>query len=114
MSLDNIISTEAIVLPSSNMFANGRQIVFADGTQKLVRDKITYEPIEPDEYYTVKIDDVITGIAYQKYKDKGVDKPSHYWWIIADANNIRNPLDLSKYIGKEIIIPNILNFKLIN
>lgn len=111
MAIDSIQSTTPIELLESNMFANGRMIVFSDGTGKLQRDKIEYVPSESDDYYTVKIDDRITGIAYQFYKLK-VQLPSHYWWIIADANNIRNPLDLSSYVGKEIVIPNILNFKL--
>lgn len=112
MAIDQSLSVSPIELPVSNMFANGRMIVFDDGTGKLARDPITYTPTEPDDYYTVKKDDVLTRIAYKYYKSK-VDLPSHYWWIIADANNIRNPLDLSSYVGKEIVIPNILNFKLI-
>lgn len=113
MAIDNIVSNEPIELPISNMFANGRMIVFDDGSGKLVRDRLVYEPNEPDSYYTVKIDDVITRIAYKSYQSK-VLLPSHYWWIIADANKIINPLDLSSFVGKEIIIPNLLNFKLKN
>lgn len=113
MALDNITTTNAISLPVSNLFSNGQMIIFSDGTGKLVRDKITYIPTEPDDYYTVKYADRLTSIAYKFYKNK-VLLPSHYWWIIADANNIKNPLDLSALVGKEIIIPNILNFKLSN
>lgn len=113
MALDNTVSVTPIELSVSNMFANGSMIVFSDGTGKLVRKPIEYVPTEPDDYYTVKINDVITRIAYNFYKSK-VDLPSHYWWIIADANAIKNPLDLSSYVGKEIVIPNLLNFKLKN
>lgn len=113
MALDNTASVTPIVLPVSNMYANGRMIVFSDGSARLVRDRVTYDPAEPDDYYTVKYGDRLTSIAYRFYRDK-VLLPSHYWWIIADANKIRNPLDLSALIGKEIVIPNILNFKLSN
>lgn len=111
--LDNIISQTPIKLPTSNMYANGRQIIFADGTGKLRRYIVVYDPTEPDSYYPVKHGDIITQIAYQKYKSF-FPKASHYWWMIADANKMINPLDLTRYLGVEIIIPNIANFKLIN
>jgi hypothetical protein len=107
------ISISPISLPIHNLYSNGRAVVFEDGTGKLVRDKIEYEPQQPDEYYTVKIDDVITRIAYKYYRNK-VKNPQRYWWVIADANKIFNPLDLSGLVGKQIVIPNILNFKLKN
>lgn len=100
-------------LKISNLYANGRIITYADGTGILVRDIVDYVPTESDDYYTVRYADWISRIAYEKYKNK-VILPSHYWWIIADANRIMNPLDLSAYVGKEIVIPNIDNFKLIN
>ncbi len=114
MAADNTVTSNSIALPLSNMFAvNGKVLVFADGSKKLIRERSTYIASEPDDYYTVKYGDMITNIAYKFYKDK-VDKPSHYYWIIADANKIKNPLDLTSFIGKEIVIPNILNFKLSN
>lgn len=115
MALDNISSSAGISLSTSNLYANGRIIVFADGTMKLIRDRIVYSPSEGDDYYTVKINDTLTGIAYKFFKNK-VLLPSRYWWVIADANQpaIRNPLDITHLKGKEIVIPNILNFKLTN
>lgn len=106
-------SVEPIILPKDNLFFNGEQIIFNSGEGKLTREKIAYTGKTNDEYYTVKNSDTITSIAYKKYKDK-VERPSHYWWVIADANNIFNPLDLSSYVGDEILIPDILNFQLNN
>ena len=113
MALDQIVTINPIELRVSNLYAQGRMIIFADGSGELERDKFEYIPTEPDDYYTVKYDDRLTKIAYDFYNNK-VELASHYWWIIADANDIENPLDISEYIGKEIIIPNILNFKLKN
>lgn len=110
---DSKQSLEPITLPASNPYANGRQLVFTTGDAKLVRDKIEYVPKEADDFYVVKIDDLLTRIAYDFYKEK-VQLPHQYWWVIADANNIRNPLDLTGYVGTEIVIPDILNFKLNN
>lgn len=111
MAADNIQSITPITLPVSNMYADGKMVVFADGTGKLKRTRVVYEPTEPDEYHTVKIGERITQIAYNRYKDK-VPNPNHWYWVICDANSIRNPLDLSAFVGKTIVIPNILNFKL--
>lgn len=113
MPLDNTLSVNPISLSIGNPYANGRMILFVDGTAKLVRTAKDYQARETDEYYVVKIGDLITRIAYRYYKEK-VMLPSHYYWVIADVNKIKNPLDLSAYVGKEILIPNILNFKLIN
>lgn len=112
MAIDST-KTASLSLKLSNLYANGRIIIYADGTGRMIRDIVDYKPAETDDYYVVTINDVITRIAYRFYKDK-VLLPSHYWWIIADANNIRNPLDLSGLVSKEIVIPNILNFKLVN
>ncbi len=103
----------SVSLKLSNPYANGRIINYADGTGRMIRDIVDYKPTETDDYYTVTVNDVITRIAYKFYKDK-VLLPSHYWWVIADANSIKNPLDISGFAGKEIIVPNILNFKLVN
>lgn len=115
MALDNTVSVSPIILPVSNPYANGRMIVFADGTGKLVRDMIDYTPSESDDYHTIKHNDRITSIAAYYFKDK-VPLPQRYWWVVWEANSsiIRIPMDLSLYVGKEIVVPNILNFKLAN
>jgi hypothetical protein len=113
MALDKITSTSTILLFASNLYANGRIIVFSDGSTKLIREPIEYEVSEPDDYIVIKHGDRLTELANRFYKDK-VLLPSHHYWIIADANRtiIRNPLDISHLVGKQIVIPNILNFKL--
>ena len=110
--LDSIDQITRILLDSADLYAGGSQIVFSSGEGKLQRTKTEYEGREGDSYHTVKYEEVITGIAYQHYKNK-VDRPSRYWYIIADANNIQNPLDLTSFIGQEILIPDIIAFLLI-
>ena len=109
--MSEINNITPIRLDKSNPYANGRVLVFSDGTKKLVRDFVEYVGGEGDDYHTVRLDDTITGIANKFYKEK-VDKPERFWFIIADANNIRNPLDLSTYVGEEILIPNVLDHDL--
>lgn len=113
MAADALISVTPVVLPKSNPYAKGRILIFANGDQRMVRDLVDYVPKESDDYYTVQNEDTLTRIAYDFYKAKRMF-PSKYWWVIADANNIRNPLDMSSYIGKEIVIPDIINFELAN
>lgn len=114
-TLDNQVSVSPIQLPVSNMYANGQMIVYADGTGKLKRDFIEYVPNEEDDYHTIKFGDRLTSIAYFYYKNK-VQLPQHWWWVIAEANRsiIRVPMDLSLYVGIEIVVPDILKFTLTN
>ncbi len=95
-----------MVVTETNLYVTGRIIIFPDGRQKLVRTKLTLEPSKLDEYYTVKPGDMLDDIAYRRYKDF-VDKAWTCWWVIADVNKIKNPLDLSALLHKEILIPNI-------
>ncbi len=95
-----------MIVSQTNMFVTGRVIIFNDGTQKLVRDKLKIQSAITDEFYTVLAGDMLDEIAYRKWKDK-VDKAWLYWWIIADINKILNPLDISDFVGREIIVPDI-------
>lgn len=95
-----------------NMFITGKIFDFPeDGEQLLLRDKIVYRSSVFDLSHSVKSNDTIWGIAYQHYRDK-VQNPSRYWWVIADANDIFNPLDISELVGTEIIVPDISSVQL--
>ena len=93
-------------LRESNPYAYGRVEVYPSGLTELNRTKIDWKGEETDRYHTVKIGEDLDAIAYDYYKGI-VDKPEWYWWVIADANNIEFPLDLSEFAGKKLIIPDI-------
>lgn len=98
-----------IELKGNSLYRNGYLVAFEDSDDiMLLRDVIPFEGTVKDTYYVVRREDRIDLIAYKHYKDL-VEDPSKYWWVLADANGIVNPLDLSSYVGKEILIPNILN-----
>lgn len=101
-----------IVLRDNNLYINGRVVQLSATEQELVRDVIVYKPTEDDLRYLVKQGDRLDTIAWRQY-GVFVEDASKYWWVIADANNIINPLDITEYIGTEIVIPNIFNFKLL-
>lgn len=102
-----VVDTD-LELKGNNLFRNGYIVEFANGEQLFLRDKIVWKGNTEDEYYTLKQWDRLDLLAYKKYSNV-VEDASKYWWVIADANNIHNPLNLTAYVGKEIIIPNILN-----
>jgi len=93
-----------IELKDSDLYSAGRVIAFSNGDKILQRDLIEYKPTQPDKYHTVIQGDRLTALAY-KYYSSVTETPSRYWKFIADANNILNPLDISEYIGRNIIIP---------
>lgn len=104
----------ALTLRESNLYAHGRVVVYEDGAVELERDFPVYQGNQRDTYYTVKNSDTLDRIAWQHYKDEvETEAAEDYWYVIADANQIENPLDLSEYVGKEILIPNVLNFRLL-
>lgn len=96
-------------LKQYDLYGNGIVENYPNGEQYLIRDKIEYNGNEDDFFHVVNETDTLTYIAWFYYKDF-IDNPSKYWWVIADANNIEHPLDLSDLIGSEILIPSITKF----
>ncbi|HOZ81927.1 MAG TPA: LysM domain-containing protein [Bacteroidia bacterium] len=100
-----------LYLHDFDLYSNGRIIVLPSGNKLLKRDKIKYSPQEPDIYHTVVAGDTLTFLAWKFYSRFTSDAPK-YWKYIADVNNIKNPLDIRQYIGKNIVIPNFALIKL--
>jgi hypothetical protein len=98
-------------LNENNVFRTGKILQFADGQSVLERTQIEWEGNLDDQYHIVRENDRLDRLAYSYYSNS-VPDASKYWWVIADANAIENPLDLSEWVGQEILIPNIINVKL--
>lgn len=100
-----------LTVRENNRFYNGEVLEFADGTTELVAPD--YPVIVNPKFlvHQVKEGEEISAIAY-KYYNRFVDDASKYWFVIAQANDIDLPLDLSDYVGKFIIIPDIQQFRL--
>jgi hypothetical protein len=96
----------------SNLYKNAILYDLGDNEYLLERQNIVIPDSIDVIYHKVLAYDRIDLIAYKYYGNKTADS-SNYWWVIADANLIDNPLDLSDYVGKEIIIPDLLTVKLI-
>lgn len=100
-----------IDLRESNPYSNAEILVFDDGTMEMEREFVDYTAKEGDQYYTVREDDTLRMIAYRLYNQK-VSMAQEYWDVIADANNIENPADISDLVGETLVIPEILSYKL--
>lgn len=75
-------------------------IEYDDGSVSLEPLKTSVATTDEDINYTVKEGDTLHGIAYTYYKDSGL------WYIIALANDIQNPFDLTQfYPGQLLRIP---------
>lgn len=98
----------------TSVYKNGKVVQFDDGSgdKLLLRQPITYTRSPNDRAYTVKKGDRIDRIAYAHYKNTAGIYAGRYWWIIADVNQINNPLDLSELVGVELIIPDLYNIEL--
>lgn len=101
-----------IQLEDSNVYADGFVAVLGNGDMLLKRNGYKYKPNAGDVYVNVLPGQELDFIAYKYYQDQ-IENPEKYWWLIADANGIINPLDLASFEGKTIVIPDI-NFAVIN
>jgi hypothetical protein len=90
----------------NNVFRNGRIVEISSTEKLLVREKFETVGTVEDRWHLVKTTDRLDVLAW-KYYGSRYDDASKFWWVIADANNIMNPLDLSELVGKEILVPEI-------
>ena len=101
-----------IRVKANSVYRNGGVFTFPEEDEKaLLRNLINYRKREEDRYHTVRFGDTIDSIAFQYYNQERLDS-SKYWWVIADVNNIPFPIDISSYIGQELLIPAIYNVEL--
>lgn len=102
----------ALQLQDNNLYYNGYINYYeADGEGELLREKLVVLPQQGDVWHTVMVRDRLMKLAYDFYKDY-VPDASKLWFVIADANNIYDPLDLTEWIGKDILIPDIIRIRL--
>ena len=97
-----------VILGGNSVYRNGDVALFSDNEGLLIRDTVNFVGATEDVYHTVKTLDRIDLLAYNYYKNR-IEDASKFWWVIADANNIENPLDLTSLVGQNILIPNILD-----
>jgi nucleoid-associated protein YgaU len=94
-------------LSDSNLFSRSGYVVLLDDNKTLFfRNPLVWKPQPTDKFHVVRLNESLDAIAYQYYANIRTDA-ERYWWVIAEANQIQNPLDISDYVGKSIRIPDI-------
>lgn len=90
----------AINLKLSNLYSTG-YFVSVDSVQIMKRNKIVYNTVSSinDRTHIIKGSETIWQISEDFY---GASK---WYWVILDANDIENPLEL--LMGSEILIPDL-------
>ena len=101
---------EYVEVPDNNLYQTGRIIVETDGAETLERIPVSIQPTEKDRWHFVRATDELDALAWRYYGEI-VDDASKYWWLIADANNIGNPADISNLTGFFLLIPDFFRAK---
>lgn len=97
---------EEIELKINNLYRTGYVERNEYGEEIMLRTPVKFENHITNKYHTVTQYDRLDLLAYQYYKDEVADS-SKFWWILADVNEIIDPFDLSPYLGKRLVIPDI-------
>lgn len=101
-----VINTQDLTLPFSNQYSSGEVTAMANGDLYLERKTLNIKPKIEDKWHTIKKGDRLDLLAntyYYGYVNKTEGRK--LWWILADANNIDNPFNLSDFIGASFLIP---------
>lgn len=85
-----------------DLYTDSYIINYKEGDKSLERRSVEHINDIDDKFYVVREGDTLSSIAYEFYK-----KPN-YWFIIADVNEIINPLEIN--IGDEILIPSLNSY----
>ncbi len=100
---------EYIDLPVSNLYSTG-YLITDDSVEMLERIPLSIKPEWNDRWYIVQSGDELDGLAQKFYGDI-VAEAEIYWWILAEANGIANPLDISFMEGYYMLIPDFFRVK---
>ena len=97
----------------SDVYFSGAVTAISKGNSVEVvisRDILDIKPRSGDIIYKIRSNDRLDRIAQEHYGQVTSDA-YRYWYLIADANGIATPFDLSDYVGKDIFIPNLFDAK---
>lgn len=101
---------EELEFLEQDRFYGATPYMYADGT-------IDIQPptwVRPDNFkftlHRVVAGQTLSGIAYLRY-NAVIQNPSQYWWLIAVANDIELPWDLTEWEGRELVIPDMYQFQ---
>lgn len=94
-------NNESNQLRQNNPYSVGVIFQFPEGDVLLDRTPITVLPSQSDRYYTVEQGETLWTIAGRK----DVYGEAKFYWILADVNQIDNPLDITP--GITLTVPTL-------
>lgn len=100
------MSIVTIQLRKNNLYVNGKVVRFDNGEELLLRDTEQLSDTLTDKYHLLKKGERLDQLAWKYYRHVAKDA-AKFWWIIADTNNIFNPMELQQYVGTDLVIPNL-------
>lgn len=99
-----------IELSPSNLYSTGFLTTETDGTEVLERIPLKIKPEWQDKWYIVQAEDELDLLAEQFYGTITQDA-SKYWWVLAEANGIPNPLSIENMTGVYMLVPEFFRIK---
>jgi nucleoid-associated protein YgaU len=90
-------------LREDNPYAYSVEILFDEGDSMLERAPLIISPDPTDTRHRVQQYDTLSDLSGKYYRS------SKWWWVIADTNNLINPLELE--VGSILIIPDLKRVK---
>ena len=96
----------SIEISRENVYNNGTIISYSDTEHILQRQPITIAQNNRSKKHILQQGETLDLLAWQYYNSESKNASS-LWWIIAEANNIIDSLDIAHLIGKTIIIPDL-------
>ena len=107
----------ALELKPSDLYQNGRVIELDNGEELLIRDTLEVKQEAGDSYFNPTPDDRLPLLPFNAY-EAAVENANQYWWLIADRNDVFNPMNPNIIINDgdlvelsdagDIVIPNLL------
>lgn len=100
-------------LRQNNRFAGGSIETFADNTQELVAPNYENALLAVKDYQlkSISVGNEITCIAHEVYKNI-VSDAGKFYWLLCEANDIDKAWELDNLAGSDLVIPDIVQFKL--
>jgi len=91
-----------------SLYANGYVITDANGNNILLRNRLQYPVADTDKYVLIRSGETLPAFAYRVYKDAiGADAAQRSWHVLAEANSIFDPFDLSNYYQTYLRVPKL-------
>lgn len=106
-------------LLESDLYQNGSVFALEAGKEVLLRDRLTSGGQSGDNTTNPIVGQDIRLLAYNRWQGL-VNRADSWWWLLADRNNVFNPLfnlkvdsegDVVDVMAEPILVPNILRQK---